>query len=617
MDDDDLYPPQREFKSNADFRQMLQTPRAQRGDDGDQADGKKPGRKPDQKKKKSRPKPEAEGKEEDDESGYRDRAEERRRGKNPDYEDVQAQMATLATGNNEMQQGLGNISVENSKFLGGDLQHTHLVKGLDYALLQKVRGELEQSKTDEPEKVEKVKAPRREDTEFHTSIGRGVFDAIFNPPKINVSEQFLPRRTAFLYELDDEGFNADIPTTLRRSKADCPPAVESMLGSADGNVLERIAKIMSYMRPALVGKSGKRLKRKEKLRMLADGGEAPLNGHLHGNLKPPPQQSTPEETETKPAKARAVDDDDDIFGDAGTNYEPELPKSKASNEAAPAPAAGSYFDKKDEMADLPALPKAEPSGNGHAAGDDDMEVEDGDALPPPPLGPAPGPDMGPARPPADYDAAAAYADPAAYEAYLQSSVAYQASTDPEYQALLAKQQGLDAPTATQIAAGLLSQQQKEAGLASVFKRDDENLARRREVDEREKDPAFVSDAYAECYPGYHDYNNQIVDSEDEADYTHMDSKLGKSRTEFNTEEEWQEYKSNKEMMPKAAFQFGVKATDGRKMGNKLGKARDNKINTQLNKIQSMLEKDSGDKYKAAFAAPEAIESGKVSKKRRI
>ena len=69
----------------------------------------------------------------------RDRAEERRRGINPDYEDVQAQMATLATGNIQMQQGLGNISVEDSKFLGGDLKHTHLVKGLDYALLQKVR----------------------------------------------------------------------------------------------------------------------------------------------------------------------------------------------------------------------------------------------------------------------------------------------------------------------------------------------------------------------------------------------------------------------------------------------------------------------------------------------
>ena len=72
---------------------------------------------------------------------------------------------------------------------------------------------------------------------------------------------------------------------------------------------------------------------------------------------------------------------------------------------------------------------AEPSGNGHAAADEDMEIEEGEALPPPPPPPpmAPsGPDMGPARPPADYDAAAAYADPAAYQAYMESSVAYQA-----------------------------------------------------------------------------------------------------------------------------------------------------------------------------------------------
>ena len=30
------------------------------------------------------------------------------------------------------------VTVEESKFLGGDVDHTHLVKGLDYALLQKV-----------------------------------------------------------------------------------------------------------------------------------------------------------------------------------------------------------------------------------------------------------------------------------------------------------------------------------------------------------------------------------------------------------------------------------------------------------------------------------------------
>ena len=34
---------------------------------------------------------------------------------------------------------LANLTVEETKFLGGDMEHTHLVKGLDYALLNKVR----------------------------------------------------------------------------------------------------------------------------------------------------------------------------------------------------------------------------------------------------------------------------------------------------------------------------------------------------------------------------------------------------------------------------------------------------------------------------------------------
>ena len=34
-------------------------------------------------------------------------------------------------------------AIVESKFLGGDIQHTHLVKGLDYVLLDKVSMELE------------------------------------------------------------------------------------------------------------------------------------------------------------------------------------------------------------------------------------------------------------------------------------------------------------------------------------------------------------------------------------------------------------------------------------------------------------------------------------------
>jgi hypothetical protein len=36
------------------------------------------------------------------------------------------------------------LDVEQSKYLGGDVEHTHLVKGLDYTLLNKIRREQEQ-----------------------------------------------------------------------------------------------------------------------------------------------------------------------------------------------------------------------------------------------------------------------------------------------------------------------------------------------------------------------------------------------------------------------------------------------------------------------------------------
>lgn len=67
---------------------------------------------------------------EEEEPAYRDRAQERRLDANPDY-DPQFKIAET-------------LDAEQSQFLGGDLQHTHLVKGLDYALLRKIRQEEEE-----------------------------------------------------------------------------------------------------------------------------------------------------------------------------------------------------------------------------------------------------------------------------------------------------------------------------------------------------------------------------------------------------------------------------------------------------------------------------------------
>ena len=57
----------------------------------------------------------AKEKEEGDAGQYRDRADERRKDKN---EDPENEVAALAS-----------VDIEMSKYLGGDLEHTHLVKG--------------------------------------------------------------------------------------------------------------------------------------------------------------------------------------------------------------------------------------------------------------------------------------------------------------------------------------------------------------------------------------------------------------------------------------------------------------------------------------------------------
>ena len=64
----------------------------------------------------------------EDGSKYRDRAEERRLNQTSDEFDV------------EMEAAASRLSAEQTKFLGGDESRTHLVKGLDFLLLQKTRG---------------------------------------------------------------------------------------------------------------------------------------------------------------------------------------------------------------------------------------------------------------------------------------------------------------------------------------------------------------------------------------------------------------------------------------------------------------------------------------------
>ncbi|KAJ0673490.1 putative RED-like protein [Helianthus annuus] len=198
---------------------------------------------------------------------YRDRAKERREDQNPDYEpsELGSFHAVAPPGNVDLLSAEAHrISIEKSKYLGGDVEHTHLVKGLDYALLHKVRSEIDKKPEIEQDPTDgnsRVSSKEDHPVSFRTGNAKAVYQWIVKPQTaVKPNDMFLPGRMAFIFDMES-GFSHDIPTTVHRSKADCPEPEEMVTVSVDGSVLDRIGKIMSYLR---LGSSGKILKKKKK-----------------------------------------------------------------------------------------------------------------------------------------------------------------------------------------------------------------------------------------------------------------------------------------------------------------------------------------------------------------
>ncbi|KAG8230233.1 hypothetical protein J437_LFUL010861 [Ladona fulva] len=246
---------------------------------------------------------------------YRDRARERREGANPDYqsEDPLSAAGGYRAVAPDVKSGMDAAErrrqmIQESKFLGGDMEHTHLVKGLDYALLQKVRSEIqvkEQEEEDEMENLMRNKRERKdaeeEEMQFKTVMGRNIYRAAFkNRGPIERNELFSPGRTAYVIEVDEEGvgavsggaYESDIPTTLIRSRADVPSLESAATLTTNDIVINKLAQILSYLR------QGTRHSRKGK---------------------------------KKEAKAGILKADDSIYGEIG-DYVPGMPKRSGDKE---------------------------------------------------------------------------------------------------------------------------------------------------------------------------------------------------------------------------------------------------------------------------------------------
>uniref|UniRef100_A0A182NNA6 RED-like N-terminal domain-containing protein n=1 Tax=Anopheles dirus TaxID=7168 RepID=A0A182NNA6_9DIPT len=423
---------------------------------------------------------------------YRDRARERRDGANPDYQNLDSSSSTSAyrAVAPDAKSGMDAAErrrqqIQESKFLGGDMEHTHLVKGLDYALLQKVRSEImakEHEQEDEMEKLVDIEptaesvtvAPPaattaqrpsasssvdkdpQDELEFRTVLGQNVYRILekHRSRTIERNEMFAPGRMAYHIELEDENVDSDIPTTVIRSKAEVPLDVnDTQTLTTNDIVINKLAQILSYLRQGGRGKKNKRRDKDKPLFKLND----------------------------EPGSKGTVDDS--IYGDIG-EYQPNRRYEDVAGSSKLEGNTGrhSYFKKYN---------------------DDAAAERDSAAIPPVPAPPK-----------------------------LSAQLITKLTAEPE--------------------------------------------------------------GYAECYPGLQEMNDAIDDSDDEVDYTKMDlgNKKGPiGRWDFDTQEEYSEYMSSKEALPKAAFQYGVKMQDGRKTRkHKTEKNEKAELDREWQQIQNIIQK---------------------------
>ena len=312
--DDFLAPmePASQRLSNNDFRKLMMTPRAGSGavpatpslggvtpGGGAMSGGKTPSMTPRRvdkakaEERRTKKKYYAKLKKDEDDkmaelaSKYRDRAKERRDGTEGAVPTDEANSAYRAVAPNahgvhdaaEMRKKM----IHESKYLGGDMEHTHLVKGLDFALLQKVRAEietLEEAEVDEEEEVTIKEVSKKSEekteknatdekdkpdeektqTDCRTVMGRNIMRNMFSNDGPRTNELFMAGRMAYVMDLEEDG-ESDIPTTSIRSKKDVINSEQKATLNTNDIVINKLTQILSYLR------AGNRTKRKKKDKM--------------------------------------------------------------------------------------------------------------------------------------------------------------------------------------------------------------------------------------------------------------------------------------------------------------------------------------------------------------
>ncbi|KAH8705568.1 hypothetical protein BGW36DRAFT_15346 [Talaromyces proteolyticus] len=229
--------------------------------------------------------------------------------------------------------------------VGGDLQSTHLVKGLDWDLLRRVRGGEDLSKKEKEEMAEQGKEEAENvDEELDRVLEKEVDQSEARPKEKKVKKGNLAAAPPAKRSRDE------ILRQLRESRAAAAaePAPESTLGSKfkkihDGKPEKKrwIETDPSGRRKEILVITDAEGNSKRKVRWL-DKEPPPPNTDSNGLLLPdqavkPLGMEVPAEIAAKIAAEKAAEaelEDEDIFADAGTDYNPlaDLDEKESSDE---------------------------------------------------------------------------------------------------------------------------------------------------------------------------------------------------------------------------------------------------------------------------------------------
>ncbi|KAI8643275.1 RED-like protein N-terminal region-domain-containing protein [Parasitella parasitica] len=557
--------------SQDDFRRLMATPRRPNNEDTQfKAPAPKPPKntsaifaQPRSMRKKNYKKgsnKEEEKQEEKEQSKYRDRAAERRKqGDSTNSDDQPTTEELLQRTQAEAGEELDSKQLyEQSKYLGGDVDHTHLVKGLDFALLRKVRADLsmkqqrhaseQEDEGEVKDKAESKQHPQDMDVDddldqilerfergeniaddtanaasdnpciesspkFHTLMAKNIYQYIqhqTNPEEQPHVELFGPGRMAFVFELADEvGHYSDafaIPTSMIRSKADVTSKL-SRSGWSDESQAESslvIDKISQVMNRLQYGAPVDRIKKLDNTTKI---------------LKEP---------------VSMVDDGfmGDIFADAGRDYELDESSIAANTNET----RGSYFKDlvdKDE--------------------DEEEEEKEGQEM--------------------------TEASNVAVHALLSQATGI---TDSEQKQNESNQEAtnkrkynhveMDADAADIDMFGLSSSALPtsfEEHTATCQSDDDDDG----DVNPKQKDRSAT----------------QMMDQG-----TNKNKKAQLTRWDFDTEDEWQNYKDSIEIHPKSAYQYGIKLGDGRKRHKeRKGMSDKQRLDRDFQQVKNIMSKKYG------------------------